>query len=1400
MSDLSQTIRAFIVGSFQQLPPSIVDDLANGSVSLLGIVRLLGEYLTSQEEDTRTRAVQLLSYITCHFLDTSAPLPPSKQPLASIFTIQAVRTLSSFFADKIADGVLISDNFVRSANAPEVVPDTASSARKNEAEQKTLQGSAMLVSSLNALTVLSACKATTAASADTAPTSPPPVKGFGQEQAHAVADALFSHVIATNHPQSLRFIIFRLLDSLVAHHRDALKAYRSSTSSAADEQPTQSTSATPHPMQVDPVADADALISGSETCQGKDFLQGYVKMVQGEKDPRNLMVLFGVDKVLLTEWVMDREMTERFFDITFCYFPITFRPPPDDPYGITSDDLKVALRAAICASPALAPHGYPLLLEKLSAAGGAAKLDTLRTLIAAMPVYGRAAALANATKLWEGLKIEIFHATDDETGDLAVDTLTILLHVLYHGVDPPEGIAPKMVHDCLVELEEPGKSLAKAAIRVLSCLVRASASTAYLAVYGFMDQMIKMFADPEDLAQRTPILAGIGELLDALAKVYRHAELARANEDGNTKTKPSSAASEIGSGQLLPSTAPGRSYTGDNRPLDPFLSELLSCLSNGLRSTSYRRSAMLVFSSIVSISILSSNGNGNGTGTGTTGTQNDEVSLSKSIKPLLDFDELSFLTRQVASLLTSSIGDDVREEALCAIEVISNERTASTLAAINPTAKIIEQVVLPVLLEKLPDRIQLFDDPEQRTTGNAMDDTAAELDLIKASIRRSLGALSRLCVAPFLFEAVVVKLFTKLELCCRTGVHDGPSSERDIVLGVTKTNEEGKSSSMLNEQLSALHEANLGYARGLILTLQTMVDLKKQNGHLDLVKYAHTLPSRLVSLTLSSLGSATDQANAEVSIAAHPAVVADSAALLGTFVKLLDTSRQREFLASLNQTFVQRQSTFVESGENVEGASLIAANSPLEQSFAPFLPSPASQNDHFAMASRNAVALFAAAIVASGPAAGVVVLSASADATMSKHDAALASLSLLLDWTLAAASSNADKGSTNYTMGQTSQALQLNSAFWMAVSLTNKFIDETQPAFLDLLDTFWGTHIKNPSTTACSARQRRVALQMWMWLSRALVIKSSKLSEAMLNRVLIEIFDDVASGIAGQKRATQLVATASQPAKTEESVDWKFARAAARDLSTIVGVGEDGITTKENGFTVRLLWKQKLFSLLLPRLLESYSSAAKLAHRHNHVDGEHCSHSHGEADVDAKTIYLVSLAGLLPSLPSTMLVERLEGVFPLLIQALALPDSKARSAAANAITVASEVGKKLAPPSSLPPSAPQFDPTALIAAHLNSIVTKLLCNIEPTPYTPPATRIAALRTLTSLAAKVPEDDEATHSTQRSDSGLQHHHLHPLRNLVLKHLGKHKIGIDDKIRSVRSYAVDARDAWFAISET
>lgn len=118
---------------------------------------------------------------------------------------------------------------------------------------------------------------------------------------------------------------------------------------------------------------------------GADFLNSYTKMVDGEKDPRNLMLLFALDRVILLEFeigsmvevssVLIRSSSsligQDFFDITFCYYPISFRPPPNDPYGITADDLKEALRKCLAAAPHFAKLALPLFLEKFATAVGA---------------------------------------------------------------------------------------------------------------------------------------------------------------------------------------------------------------------------------------------------------------------------------------------------------------------------------------------------------------------------------------------------------------------------------------------------------------------------------------------------------------------------------------------------------------------------------------------------------------------------------------------------------------------------------------------------------------------------------------------------------------------------------------------------------------------------------------------------------------------------------------------------------------------------------------------------------------------------------------------------------------------------------------------------------------------
>ena len=94
---------------------------------------------------------------------------------------------------------------------------------------------------------------------------------------------------------------------------------------------------------------------------GDQFLSGYIALADGEKDPRNLMIAFAIARVLALEFDISSKFEARFtflaffltwidialqdlFNIIFCYFPITFRAPANDPYGINSEDLKNALR------------------------------------------------------------------------------------------------------------------------------------------------------------------------------------------------------------------------------------------------------------------------------------------------------------------------------------------------------------------------------------------------------------------------------------------------------------------------------------------------------------------------------------------------------------------------------------------------------------------------------------------------------------------------------------------------------------------------------------------------------------------------------------------------------------------------------------------------------------------------------------------------------------------------------------------------------------------------------------------------------------------------------------------------------------------------------------------------
>lgn len=143
------------------------------------------------------------------------------------------------------------------------------------------------------------------------------------------------------------------------------------------------------------------------------FVQTFLHVGNGEKDPRNLLLSFQLNKLISSNWKNMEKFREDLFDILFCYFPITFKPPKDDPYKISNADLKIALRSAISSSPLFAEDAFGNLTDKLAASSPSVKNDTLLTINACIDKFGGEACLSHWLPLWNALKFEIMHGNSD---------------------------------------------------------------------------------------------------------------------------------------------------------------------------------------------------------------------------------------------------------------------------------------------------------------------------------------------------------------------------------------------------------------------------------------------------------------------------------------------------------------------------------------------------------------------------------------------------------------------------------------------------------------------------------------------------------------------------------------------------------------------------------------------------------------------------------------------------------------------------------------------------------------------------------------------------------------------------------------------------------------------------
>ncbi|KAK3698089.1 hypothetical protein QZH41_017527, partial [Actinostola sp. cb2023] len=146
---------------------------------------------------------------------------------------------------------------------------------------------------------------------------------------------------------------------------------------------------------------------------GSDFVFGFIQAMDGEKDPRSLLLVFQLVSMLVKYFPIAL-FVEDLFEVTSCYFPIDFNPvsPSDD--AITRDDLVLGLRKCLSSTTLFAPFCLPLLLEKLSSDVIDAKIDSLLTLASCMDVYTMPNIKVYLDPFWKAIQREVYQTISSE--------------------------------------------------------------------------------------------------------------------------------------------------------------------------------------------------------------------------------------------------------------------------------------------------------------------------------------------------------------------------------------------------------------------------------------------------------------------------------------------------------------------------------------------------------------------------------------------------------------------------------------------------------------------------------------------------------------------------------------------------------------------------------------------------------------------------------------------------------------------------------------------------------------------------------------------------------------------------------------------------------------------------
>ncbi|KAF9933574.1 hypothetical protein BGZ67_004202 [Mortierella alpina] len=272
-----------------------------------------------------------------------------------------------------------------------------------------------------------------------------------------------------------------------------------------------------------------------------EFVSGFVQAFDGEKDPRNLMLAFSSIRGIIREFDIAPHI-EDLFEVTFCYFPITFSPPPEDANGISSEQLKAGLQQSLAATPYFAKFALPLLLEKLASSSDSTKRDVMETITGCCSAYRSSSLLPYAEELWSGLRNEIFHASSHDLEQVALITLQAVTTELSLGVslggaqDAVEHFLGPVSMDCLKHLQADDARLVQQSCKALKACALSSDPACATVVLPIIPVLLSQYTSNTPTMRKETVMDALLALLEANRALYGTKSLITSTRDANFVT------------------------------------------------------------------------------------------------------------------------------------------------------------------------------------------------------------------------------------------------------------------------------------------------------------------------------------------------------------------------------------------------------------------------------------------------------------------------------------------------------------------------------------------------------------------------------------------------------------------------------------------------------------------------------------------------------------------------------------------------------------------------------------------------------------------------------------------------------------------------------------------------